>query len=142
LASWYHCLIQFPHSLCSHKNKRRANAIARSSFPRRPIAVLNAMIIPSYIISWSWNVPVKIAPSLTRKEHVGAREPTGDGLLLRQRCHNCHQLSRSRRAASQGPETSVCAFLFVPPHGFVVLYGCSIAIQGPQYHICIRREGP
>jgi hypothetical protein len=39
-------------------------AIACSSFPGRPIALLNAFIILSYIISLLWNVPVKIAPSL------------------------------------------------------------------------------
>jgi len=36
-------------------------------FPRRPIALLNASIIPPYIISWSRNVPVNIAPSLIGK---------------------------------------------------------------------------
>jgi hypothetical protein len=44
-----------------------AYAVTCSSFPRRPIALLNAFIIPSYIISLLRNVPVKIAPSLIGK---------------------------------------------------------------------------
>ena len=56
---------------------RLTYAFACSSFLRRPIALLNAFIIPSYIISWSWNVLVKIAPSLIGKKTLWSSQPSG-----------------------------------------------------------------
>ena len=53
------------------------HAIACSSSPRRSIALLNAFIIPSYIISWSWNVPMKISPSLIKKRAVRSSRASG-----------------------------------------------------------------
>ncbi|ELR06230.1 hypothetical protein GMDG_02025 [Pseudogymnoascus destructans 20631-21] len=53
-------------------------AFACSSSPRDLIALLNALIIPSYIISLSRNVPVKIAPSLIGKRAFrSSRESVG-----------------------------------------------------------------
>ena len=56
----------------------------------------NALITPSYIILWSWNVPVKIAPSLIRKRTF-----------------------RSSRANGFSPcrfRLEICNSLFVPVH--------------------------
>jgi Na+/glutamate symporter len=57
-----------------------AYAVACSSFPRRLIALLNAFIIPSYIISLLRNVLVKIALSLIGKSSL--KEVSSDRLKL------------------------------------------------------------
>jgi hypothetical protein len=61
--------------LCSHKNKRLVYAIASPSFLKRCIALLNASIVPSYIIPWSRNVPVEIAIFLIQEENTSELEP-------------------------------------------------------------------
>jgi hypothetical protein len=62
-------------SRCFVVNHASYNANTWSSFPRGPIALLSALIILLYIISLSWNIPVKIAPSLIGQRTFEACEP-------------------------------------------------------------------
>jgi hypothetical protein len=70
---WYHCIVplflnpslQPIRRMMLIPNPRFTYAF--TSVPRRPIALLNALIIPSYMMSWLRNVPVKIASSLIGK---------------------------------------------------------------------------
>jgi hypothetical protein len=70
---WYYCivplflnpLLQPIRRIMLIPNPRFTYAF--TSVPRRPIALLNALIIPSYIMSLLRNVPVKIALSLIGK---------------------------------------------------------------------------
>lgn len=71
---WYHCIVLFPQTSPQNIYFRNtvgqplllAYAISCSPFSKRSIALLNASIIPSYIIPLPRNIPVKIADRISR----------------------------------------------------------------------------